>query len=88
MTNVDSTIVTLLAKAHAAVSDRSQRVWGAPYGSDLRLTTALGGMPTAHYGPGDVSLAHGPRERVPIEEVLACTASLALLAIDFCSGSR
>ncbi len=43
MTDVNSPIVTSLAEAHASVSDRIQRVWGAPFGSDLRLTTAARG---------------------------------------------
>ena len=33
------------AAAHAGRS-------GAPYGSDLRLLSRLGGIPTLHYGPG------------------------------------
>ena len=36
---------------------------GAPYGSDLRLYAGAG-IPTLHYGPGDVRLAHGPDEAV------------------------
>jgi acetylornithine deacetylase len=42
---------------------------GAPYGSDLRLYTAAG-IPTLQFGPGDVRLAHGPREQVPLDEVV------------------
>jgi acetylornithine deacetylase len=28
-------------------------VYGAPWGSDIRLLTDLGGVPAVHYGPGD-----------------------------------
>ena len=42
------------------VEHRDVRLGAAPYGSDLRLYTGLGGIPTLHYGPGDVRLAHGP----------------------------
>ena len=52
----------------------------APYGSDLRLYAGAGGIPTLQYGPGDVRLAHAPRESVPIAEVVAVARSLALLA--------
>ena len=50
-------------------TSRSDRERGAPWGSDLRLYAGAG-IPTVHYGPGDVCLAHGPNESVPISEVL------------------
>ena len=62
-------------------------VWGAPFGSDLRLLTGLGGIPTVHYGPGSVDLAHAPDERVPLDQVEATATVLALLALDVC-GAR
>ena len=83
-TPTDSPLVTAVRRAHAAVSDRSQDVWGAPYGSDLRMLTGLGGVPTVHYGPGDARLAHGPDESVPLSEVLATARALAVLALDHC----
>ena len=55
---------------------------GAPYGSDLRLMTRLGGVPTLHYGPGDAGNAHGPDEFVPVDEVLVTARVLALLLLD------
>ncbi len=58
----------------------------APYGSDLRLYAGLGGMPTLHYGPGDVRLAHGPREKVPTAELIRTTRTLALLAARRCGA--
>lgn len=61
-------------------------VWGATYGSDLRLTTAAG-IPTLQYGPGDAGLAHGPDERVPVGEVVIAARTLALLALDHCGVS-
>jgi acetylornithine deacetylase len=87
MTDLHAPVITALSRAHARVSRRAQqKTWAAPYGSDLRLMTSLGGVPTVHYGPGDVSLAHGPAERVPVAEVLTATRVLALLAIDYCSA--
>jgi len=84
-TSLDTPVVPALRRAHSRASGRPQQVWAAPYGSDLRLMTGLGGVPTVCYGPGDVSLAHGPAERVPVAEVLAAARTLALLAIDYCS---
>ncbi len=88
MTDPASAIARVLGAAHAQVSAYQQQCWGAPYGSDLRLMTGLGGVPTVHYGPGDVGLAHGPREQVPIAEVLTAARALAVLAIEYCSAPR
>jgi acetylornithine deacetylase len=83
-TDADALIVASLAAAHARVSDHPQQTWGGPYGSDLRLMTTVGGVPTLHYGPGDVAAAHSPRERVSIDEVLTTARTTALLAIELC----
>jgi len=85
-----SDLIDRVRAAHAVGSrdaGRSQRVYGAPYGSDLRLLTGLGGIPTVQYGPGDVRLAHGPRECVPIADIVTTARTLALLALDVC-GER
>ncbi|MET3803487.1 acetylornithine deacetylase [Nakamurella sp. UYEF19] len=82
-----SPILDAVARAHAGVSTHRQQRWGAPYGSDLRLMNTIGGVPTVHYGPGDVTLAHGPGESVPIAEVLTTARALAALAIDYCGVS-
>jgi acetylornithine deacetylase len=71
--------------AHSAVMGGpppSER--GAPYGSDLRLYAAAG-IPTLHYGPGDIRTAHGPDERVPVAEVLTCARVLTLAVLRHCT---
>lgn len=80
----DSDLLAAAARAHAAVSDAPQEVYGGPYGSDLRLLVGIGGIPTLHYGPGDSVLAHAPDERVPVAEVLTAARALAVLAVDRC----
>ncbi|MBB2899238.1 acetylornithine deacetylase [Kineococcus radiotolerans] len=52
-------------------------------GTDLRFYTGAG-IPTLHHGPGDLRLAHGPGEQVPIEDLLLSARSLALLAMRTC----
>nr|WP_239521934.1 ArgE/DapE family deacylase [Geodermatophilus sabuli] len=52
-------------------------------GSDLRQYAAAG-VPTLHYGPGDLQLAHGPLERVPIAELVTAARALALLTLRSC----
>lgn len=83
-TSPDAPIVTAIRKAHQSVSAHPPGEWGAPYGSDLRLMSGLGRVPTVHYGPGDARLAHGRDERVPIDEVLTTARSLAVLALEHC----
>ncbi|NLV56059.1 MAG: ArgE/DapE family deacylase [Acidimicrobiales bacterium] len=80
----DSDLDRRVGVAHRTAVGTPMGSWGAPFGSDLRLLTGLGGIPTVHYGPGDVELAHAPDEAVPIAEVEATAAVLALLALDVC----
>ena len=81
----DSDLLQRVGAAHAlASSGRSQETWIGPYGSDLRLLTGIGGIPTLQYGPGDARLAHGPDESVPIADVVVTARALAAIAVDIC----
>ncbi|MBV9598258.1 MAG: ArgE/DapE family deacylase [Chloroflexi bacterium] len=83
--SADSDLVGRVRAAHARAGGESEpEVWGAPYGSDLRLLTGIGGIPTLHYGPGDAGLAHGPNESVRLHEVESAARTLALLSLDIC----
>lgn len=86
-TNPHSPVASAVRRAHAAVSGRPQQLWGAPYGSDLRLMAGLGGIPTVHYGPGAPELAHAPDEHVPIDDLLTATRALAALALTWCAAA-
>jgi acetylornithine deacetylase len=79
-----SDLAERMAAAHAAVGGGTPRAFGAPYGSDLRLLSGIGGIPTLHYGPGDAVLAHAPNESVPLADVATAARALALLALDVC----
>ena len=81
----ESDLATRMSRAHAVAShQRSHEVWAAPYGSDLRLLIGQGDIPTLQYGPGDVALAHGPDEMVPVEDIAITARALALMALDIC----
>ena len=76
----------LLGEVRAAIADTgggvpAERAISA--GSDLRLYAAAG-IPTLHYGPGDLHLAHGPGERVPVSELVTAARAFALLAVRTC----
>ncbi|MEV7398648.1 ArgE/DapE family deacylase [Aeromicrobium sp. NPDC092404] len=79
-----SRLVATVQEAHAAATGRARpRERGAPYGSDLRLYEQAG-VPTMHYGPGDVRLAHSPRESVAVTEVVEVTRALVLTILRVC----
>src|SRR4029077_4003012 len=80
----DSDLVERVRTAHDLAGGGSLDVYGAPYGSDLRLLTGLGGIPSVQYGPGDAKLAHGPFESVPIDQVLITARTLVALIVDIC----
>jgi acetylornithine deacetylase len=83
----DSDLVDRVKAAHrVAARGRRADVYGAPYGSDLRLLTGLAGIPTLQYGPGDARLAHGPDEAVPVADVATAARTLALVALDVCGA--
>ncbi|QNN53594.1 ArgE/DapE family deacylase [Nocardioides mesophilus] len=56
------------------------------YGSDMRLYTGVGGIPTLHYGPGDMSWAHAPLERVELSELVQVARALVVLALRRCAA--
>ena len=86
--HADSDLVDRVRTAHhTASAGRTLDVYGAPYGSDLRLLTGIGNIPTLQYGPGDAMLAHSPAESVPLDEVITTTRTLALLALDICGAA-
>jgi len=66
-----------IAAAATTVTGRAPRALGAPYGADMRLFIDVGGTPCVIFGPGDVRLAHGADESVPLAEVEACARTLA-----------
>lgn len=82
--DTDHSLVHEITDVIRVIERRDVSLGAAPYGSDLRLYAGMGGIPTLHYGPGDVRLAHGPREQVDITELIRTTRSLALLAARRC----
>ncbi len=78
----DHPLPVSLAAAAKAVTGRRPALLGVPYGADMRLFTGIGDTPCVIFGPGDVRLAHGADERVPLAEVEACARVLAAWVAD------
>ncbi|WP_040158715.1 ArgE/DapE family deacylase [Nigerium massiliense] len=73
-------LIDEVADAVEAVTGARPDAGAAPYGSDLRLYTGIGGIPTLQFGPGDVRYAHAPREQVSIAEIERVAQALAIMA--------
>lgn len=83
-TDIDAQIVQTVRRAHERTTGEGPPVFGAPYGSDLRLLTGLAGIPTLQYGPGDSAVAHAPDEFVFIDDVITCAQVLAEVIATYC----
>lgn len=84
-TDVDAQIVRTVRSAHERTTGTPAPVFGAPYGSDLRLLANLAAIPTLQYGPGDTKVAHAPDEYVAIDDVITCAEVLAEVICEYCA---
>jgi acetylornithine deacetylase len=80
----DHPLIDEMSTAVAAAGGTHPGRTAGVYGSDLRLYTGIGGVPSLHYGPGDLRLAHAPLERVDLDELVQVTRSLVVLALRRC----
>lgn len=85
-TPVDDPVVSCVRGAAATVLGRPPEVVGLPCGTDLRHLVHVGGTPGVLFGPGDLTLAHGPDESVSMHEVVEAARVLALTILRFGSS--
>ena len=75
------------ADAARASSGRPAAPHGAfPAWTDGALLAAPGGVATVVLGPGDLAVAHSPREAVPVAELATAVDLYAATAREFCGG--
>jgi len=84
-TDVGHELLGWVGEAHSSRTGDAVDVYGAPYGSDLRLMSGVGGIPTIQYGPGDSAAAHAPDEWVDIDDVVTCAEVLAEVIVRACA---
>jgi acetylornithine deacetylase len=84
-TDLDHPVITELGAVHRELTGTDPLIYGGPYGSDLRLLSGLGGIPTVQYGPGDAARAHAPDEYVPVDEVITCARALIQMILRTCA---
>ncbi len=80
----DHPFLGLVADVHAEVHGQRPEIYGVPWGSDMRLLSQIGGVPTIHYGPGDLRVCHTVNEFVPVSELEGSAKTLALAIMRFC----
>ena len=80
----DHPLVSEMSQAVLATGGELPPLNAGVYGSDLRLYTGIGGIPTLHYGPGDIEFAHAPLEQVPLDQLVQVTRALVVLSLRRC----
>ena len=83
-TDADHPLIGEMSSAVAATGGGPPPLAAGVYGSDLRLYTGIGGIPTLHYGPGDIADAHAPLEKVDLDQLVQVTRALTVLALRRC----
>ncbi len=86
-TDVDHPLVGEVSSAVTATGGARPPLGSGVYGSDLRLYTGIGGIPTVHYGPGHMRDAHSPLERVRLDQLVEVTRALVVLTLRRCGVS-
>ena len=77
----DDALGEALARSVRAVTGEAPRFEMCPGLLEIRFYTALG-VPAYAYGPGLLSVAHGPNEYVDLRKVIDCATIYALTAMD------
>jgi acetylornithine deacetylase len=87
-TDPDHPLVAEVSTAVTATGGQPPERAAGVYGSDLRLYAGVGGIPTLHYGPGDIDVAHAPLEHVALDQLVQVTRALVVLALRRCGVAR
>jgi acetylornithine deacetylase len=79
----DEPIVSLVGEARDDVG-RSGKLAGLDSWYDGATFTVFAGTPSVGFGPGGFETAHAIDECVPVDDLVACSQSVALAALRFC----
>jgi len=81
----DDALAQALARSVQTVTSQRPRFEMCPGLLETRFY-ASGGMPAFAYGPGLLSVAHGPNEYIDLRRVIECAATYALTAMEMLSA--
>jgi len=77
-------IVRSCARAYQEIFEHEPKIGGFPGAVDARFMINQGHFPAVPaFGPGLLHLAHGPDERVPVEDIIKATKIYAIAALDY-----
>jgi acetylornithine deacetylase len=83
MIPVDHPIVQEIGLAYRDITGKEPVHEGMTYASDVRHLIKVAETPTTVFGPGDVRVAHGANEYVPIDQLETMVKTLALTIMRF-----
>ncbi|TRO55616.1 ArgE/DapE family deacylase [Candidatus Bathyarchaeota archaeon] len=83
MIPVDHPIVQEIGAAYRDVTGKEPVHEGMTYASDVRHIINVAKTPTTVFGPGDVRVAHGANEYVPLDQLETMVKTLALTVMRF-----
>jgi acetylornithine deacetylase len=76
--------IRLVAEAFGEAAGRPPVVTGFPAGCDLPYLGRHAGIPSAVFGPGNCTVAHGSNEHVPVDQVVTAARILVLAVLRWC----
>jgi len=77
-------IVGSCTRAYQGVFGHEPKIGGFPGAVDARFMINQGHFPAVPaFGPGLLHLAHGPDERIPVEDIIRATKIYAIAALDY-----
>ena len=86
-TPADAPLGTALANSIERVTGKRPRFEMCPGLLETRFYAGLG-IPAYAYGPGLLTVSHGPSEFVPVDTLFDCALVYALTALDVLGGAR
>lgn len=87
-TALDAPLIQALQANYREVFGREARIWGPPYGSDMRNFVVDRGIPTTNFGAGDYTVCHQPDEWVSADDLVRCAQTVLGTAVDLLNGPR
>lgn len=83
-TAVDDPVAKAAAAARRRVCGAVGEIGAFSAWTDGALLAEFGGIPSVVMGPGDLAVAHSPRESIEIDQVMEAARLYAVAALEFC----
>lgn len=84
VTDADHPLARAAKRACERIKGRPETPGAFPAWTDGALLARFGGIPSVVLGPGDLAVAHSPREHVPLAQVAEAARIYAATALELC----